>query len=111
RERTLRVSAQAREELGTIRYEEAPGGLVFLLVLEDVHLLEEEPEVVRERGARRRGVPVERPQLRQHLADDTGDKTAVARDIFDIEQLQRRRSPRVDFHPLRHAIQGAKDGR
>ena len=105
------VSTEAREQRTAIGNEEATGGLVLVLILEDVDLLQEQPEVIRERGARGGGITIYRPQLREHLADDASDEAAVARHIFGVDELQRHRSPRVGRHSHRHAIECAEGGR
>ncbi len=106
RQGPFRVCTQAREDVPAVGDQETADSLVLYLVLEDVHLLQEEAKAVGMDHPRRR-LPVEPPELRQHFADQPGDDAAVAGHILEIDQPQRR-AARVGGHTHGHPIDGAE---
>ena len=90
-----------------MRHQEPAGRFVLGLVLEDVHLLQEEAEAVGEEHPGRRAA-AQGPELREQLADQAGDDAAVPAHVVEVEQPQGNGPPRIRRHPLRHAPDGAE---
>ncbi len=75
-------------------------------ISDHVHLLQEEAEAIGVEHPWGR-LPVEAPELCQHLADQSGDDAAVAGHVLEIDQPQRGPA-RVGGHSHRHPIDGAE---